>query len=188
MLINNTSKTLPRIEQFLEQLDGYEIPIVRSQTEIVRKPLFRLLAISFNHLGNGWLYPLWACTLLILQGWNALPVILVAGASLIIAHLLYPKLKDFIARPRPIDRYPELKSLSRPLDLYSFPSGHCMSAAAISIPVIMVVPDATLIILLIWLLIGWARLATGHHYPSDLIVGCLLGCIVTWPISQLYLI
>lgn len=181
-------KPLPRISYFVELLDGYEISLVRSQTQMVRNPGFRILAIVFNHLGNGWLYPLWVSSLLILQGWNAIPVILVAGVSLIIAHLIYPKIKAYISRPRPIERYPDVKSLLHPLDRYSCPSGHCMSAAAISIPIILVIPSTTLLIVLIWLLIGWARLATGHHYPSDLIVGGLLGTVVTWPISQLYLI
>ena len=180
-------KTAPRIRRIMAWLDPYELPIVRKQTELIRNPGLKLLAILFNHLGNGWLYPLWAGGLFFFQGSNAIPLIIVAVISLALAHLLYPKIKTYIARPRPIDRFPDLCELLQPLDLYSCPSGHSMSAAAISIPIILVIPSVTVYIVLVWFLIGWARLATGHHYPSDLIIGGLLGSIVTWPISQLYL-
>lgn len=178
--------TTPRIHRLMMWLDSYEIPIVRKQTQLVRNPALKILAILFNHLGNGWVYPLWVGGLLIFEGSKAIPLVIVASVSLSLAHLLYPKIKSFIARPRPIDRYPDLCQLLKPLDLYSCPSGHCMSAAAISIPIMMVLPNLTIFVLLVWFLIGWARLATGHHYPSDLLIGGVMGSIVTWPITQLY--
>ena len=110
---DTTQDASPRIRQIMAWLDTYEIPIVRKQTELIRNPALKLLAILFNQLGNGWLYPLWAGSLFFFQGLNAIPLITAAGLSLALAHLLYPTIKTYIARPRP-DR-----SLSRSLRIAS---------------------------------------------------------------------
>ena len=46
-----------------------------------------------------------------------------------------------------------------------------MTAMALSVPIVA--------------LIGWARIAVAHHYPSDLFLGVLLGYVVAWPVSHL---
>jgi undecaprenyl-diphosphatase len=86
-----------------------------------------------------------------------------------------------------MDRDGGLVSLLKPLDRYSCPSGHCMTAAALSLPIALVIPGFAPLLVALILLIGWARLAAAHHYPSDLILGTLMGYGVAWPISQLCL-
>jgi undecaprenyl-diphosphatase len=91
--------------------------------------------------------------------------------SLVIAHSLYPLGKSYIGRPRPIDRDPTLTSLVTPLDAYSCPSGHCMTAVAVFIPIGFSLSTTVLPLTILALLIAWARLAAAHHYPTDLISG-----------------
>jgi undecaprenyl-diphosphatase len=180
-------KRWARLDRFFEWLDGYEMPMVRMQAAVARKPRFRAVAIAINRLGNGWLFVLCGIGLLGFQGWSAVPIVATALLALGIAHVLYPVMKSYIARPRPMDRYAELESLLTPLDRYSCPSGHCMSATALFVPIILVVPGSTVIFISLWLLIAWARLAAAHHYPSDIVLGALVGCSVAWPISRLCL-
>jgi len=182
-----TQKRPARLDCLLEWLDRYEIPIVRMQAAVARKPGFRAAAIAVNHLSNGWLFVLCGIGLLTFLGGSAVPMVWTALLSLAIAHGVYPIVKSYIARPRPMDRDTELESLLRPLDRYSCPSGHCMTATALSIPIVFVMPGTMLVFILLWLLIAWARLAAAHHYPSDLILGGLLGGVVAWPISYLCL-
>ena len=62
--------------------------------------------------------------------WRAAPVsrrLFCVGSSLGIAHALYPWVKSYMARLRPMDRDGALESLLKPLDRYSCPSGHCMT-------------------------------------------------------------
>jgi undecaprenyl-diphosphatase len=86
-----------------------------------------------------------------------------------------------------MDRDGALESLLKPLDRYSCPSGHCMTVAALSLPIGFVMPGFAPALVALLVLIGWARLAAAHHYPSDLVLGTLMGYGVAWPVSQLCL-
>ena len=98
------------------------------------------------------------------------------------AHVLYPLIKNGIRRVRPFEADPSLRSLAQPLDRYSFPSGHCMTFAAVLFPVSLAWSGMFAGLLALWALIAWARLASAHHYVSDVIAGTTLGIVVAWPI------
>lgn len=176
-----------RLRMLLERLHSYEIPIVRRQVDLARSRGLHTIAITMNQLSNGWLFALYGIGLLSFRGREAMPVIVAALLSLGIAHLVYPLIKWYLARLRPIERDVSLASPVQPLDRYSCPSGHCMTATALSIPIAFEVPIAVLVLLPLLLAIAWARLAVAHHYPSDVLFGILLGYSVAWPISELCL-
>jgi undecaprenyl-diphosphatase len=70
-----------------------------------------------------------------------------------------------------------------PLDEHSFPSGHCMTMAAVFVPLGLALPQLIFVLGIVAFLIGWARLAAAHHYPSDLVSGAALGAAIALPIS-----
>jgi undecaprenyl-diphosphatase len=164
-------------------LDHYEIGFVRANTALARNPALRILSVLINHIGNGWIIPLVVVVLLYKLGYGAVPVLGIALLCVGIAHIVYPVLKRALARPRPIDIDNGLESLLPPLDRYSCPSGHSMTAMALFIPIVLTVPNSILTCSVAWTLIAWARLVTAHHYASDLLLGGLLGAAVAWPIA-----
>jgi undecaprenyl-diphosphatase len=107
--------------------------------------------------------------------------VLIAASSVLVAHLIYPLIKDHCARRRPFDCDPAIASLLDPLDRHSFPSGHAMTAAAAFLPLSAAMPAITLPAIATVILIGWARLAAGHHYPTDVLAGALLGSLIASP-------
>jgi undecaprenyl-diphosphatase len=173
---------------WFDGLDDREIRVVRRQVSFASQPFFRSAAVALNHFGNGWVYIPLAIIVFSLQGWGALRVAWAAITSAILAHCVYPLIKAYFARPRPLDRDPTLECATAPLDAYSFPSGHCMTAVTAVVPLSIAYPGATLPLSALLLLIGWARLALGHHYPSDLIVGTLLGAAIAVPVSWYFLL
>lgn len=62
-----------------------------------------------------------------------------------------------------------------------------MTACAAFVPIGMAFPQLIAAILVVWLLLAWARMAAAHHYPSDLLFGAALGAVVSLPISYLLL-
>ena len=138
-----------------------------------------------NHLGDGWLYVLIVLSLLAFQGLHSWHVLLPAGLAAAMAHGIYPVIKNRLARLRPFDYDPSLNLSVRVLDKYSCPSGHTMTATAVAIPLAMGLPQFLPLIIAICLVIGWARISLGHHYPSDLVFGALLGSSTAFPISLL---
>ncbi len=175
------------LDPIMDWLDRREITIVKRQAEIASRPWLRPLAVMINHLSNGWIFAAYGVALLIYQGRSALSIIFTALVALGISHAVYPLIKAYLRRQRPMEREYGLQSLVPPLDRYSCPSGHCMTATALSIPVAFAVPAVAPVLIGVLLVIGWARIAAAHHYPSDLLLGSLLGSAVAWPITSLCL-
>jgi undecaprenyl-diphosphatase len=69
------------------------------------------------------------------------------------------------------------------LDQHSFPSGHAMTLPAALVPMALQFPQTMGLAFATGLLMAWARLASAHHYPSDVAVGAALGVAVSYPIS-----
>lgn len=65
-----------------------------------------------------------------------------------------------------------------PLTMYSFPSGHTATAFAAAVVLVYGNPSIGMLALLAAALIGFGRMATGVHYPTDVIAGALIGSLV----------
>lgn len=107
-----------------------------------------------------------------------------AALSLALAFLIYPPLKRLIARPRPCHADGRLADALQPLDRYSFPSGHAMTAAAFGVPVAVAAPAlGVLIVTAGCVLMSWSRMALGHHYLSDVVAGTILGATIATAVA-----
>ena len=163
------------------QLDGFEIGTVRRQAARMEIRGVRAFALGLNYLANGLLYPLIALVIFLIFGRAMAPSLLMAAGSIVAAHLCYPVAKSLFARNRPFILDPSIPSLLKPLDKYSFPSGHTMTATAAFAPICLTLPSLTLAGATGVILIGWARLGAGHHYPTDVIAGIVLGGVCAIP-------
>jgi undecaprenyl-diphosphatase len=177
-----------RLHSVLRRLDAQEVSYVRILVNKSRKhPRLGALNGFINSMGNGWLYLPLAIMLFLLKGWGAWRFMVAASLSVTIAHLLYPWVKSFLARQRPHDFDPDLRSTVKALDLYSCPSGHCMTATAVGIPLVLTLPSALIPMLAVWLIIAWSRLSLAHHYPTDLLLGGLMGSVIAVPVARFFL-
>jgi undecaprenyl-diphosphatase len=61
---------------------------------------------------------------------------------------------------------------------HSFPSGHTAAAVAFASGVGRVIPLAALPLDLVALAVGYSRIHTGVHYPSDVLGGAVLGAAI----------
>lgn len=106
---------------------------------------------------------------------------LVALSSFLTTLLLTEVLiKNIVKRIRPYKKL-ELKNLFIDANTsYSFPSGH--AATSFSVVVVFFVFNTFIgyLVLLIASLISFSRVYLKVHYPSDVIVGAIIGTIVSW--------
>ena len=65
-----------------------------------------------------------------------------------------------------------------PLDHFSFPSGHTLHAVMASTVLGYIQPMLLVFMLPFTLLVAVSRMVLGLHYPSDVIVGALIGVLV----------
>lgn len=95
--------------------------------------------------------------------------------ALTLSHIPVHIIKKHYPRNRPYLKIPETKMLVYPLKDHSFPSGHTTAIFSVLTPYFIFVPPLVLPLLLIATIVGLSRIYLGHHYPSDVLAGALLG-------------
>jgi len=124
--------------------------------------------------GNGSLYLLLAALLYGIQGEQSLllQALLLAFA---LERPLYFVLKNSFKRNRPQQAIKDFRSVIIPSDQFSFPSGHTSAAFMVAALMSYFFP-ALQIGFYIWAsLVGFSRVVLGVHFPTDTLVGMILG-------------
>lgn len=131
-----------------------------------------------SRLGNGWIWPIVAISILAIvgeSGWIAIGRMAVAVA---LGLTLYKLLKRRTARPRPCDIGAGIRAWVPAPDRYSFPSGHALHAVALTLIACHAVPALALVLVPLAVAIGLSRIVLGLHYPSDVAAGAGLGSLI----------
>ena len=152
----------------------------------LRNPVMDLLMPAVTTLGNGGL--IWialAGILLLIPRYRKAGAAVLAGLALevICCNLV---LKPLIARVRPCDVNTAVQLLVARPDDFSFPSGHTCVSFAASLVYLRMLPrpwGAASVVLAA--VIALSRLYVGVHYPSDVLGGFLVGCLVSWAAVRL---
>lgn len=101
----------------------------------------------------------------------------VIGISLVATVGISYGLKRIVNRPRPFVTYSDICQKDSHVGPYSFPSGHTSSAFALATSVSLCYPKWYVIApAAIWAIsVGCSRMYLGVHYPTDVLVGALIG-------------
>lgn len=131
-----------------------------------------------SRLGDGTFWYAMLMVVWYLQGLSySLQIIYVFLGSLI-GTAIYKVLKQKTVRPRPYQVHQVIVMGERPLDHFSFPSGHTLHAVMISILLGYIVPALLVLMLPFTVLVALSRMVLGLHYPSDVLVGAVIGATV----------
>jgi len=141
--------------------------------------LIRNFFKAVSRLGDGvfW-YSLMALMVCVDQTHAFVPVAHMAVAGLI-GTLIYKWLKVRTLRPRPFNVHQQISLRSVPLDQFRFPSGHTLHAVIFSMVAIHYYPMLSVALIPFTILVGLSRPILGLHYPSDVLVGALIGILIS---------
>ncbi|MCL4854501.1 MAG: phosphatase PAP2 family protein, partial [Bryobacteraceae bacterium] len=89
--------------------------------------------------------------------------------------VLFLKLKKITGRRRPCMLEPHCWAKLLPPDQFSFPSGHTITAFAISVPLSLFFPALLMGLLFCALSIAASRILLGMHFLSDVVAGAIIG-------------
>ncbi|MEY4804377.1 MAG: hypothetical protein RL331_896 [Bacteroidota bacterium] len=108
------------------------------------------------------------------------------GATLLTSALITTTLKFAIDKDRPFVTYPEIQKLTG-AGSPSFPSGHTSEAFATATSLSIAFPKWYVIApSFLWAsAAGYSRMHLGVHYPSDVLVGALIGSGSAWLCHEL---
>lgn len=160
----------------LQMIDDHILMFVQ---EHLRIEFLTPLVTFISHLGDAGLF--WIVFALILtfipktRKYGAL-----ALSSLLFCFLINNvALKNLVARPRPYTRLPDLIMLMKcPAD-YSFPSGHSCASFAVASSLMWTMDKrwnkVKIPAIILASLIALSRIYVGVHYPTDVLVGTLIG-------------
>lgn len=164
-------------------VDAAEVALVARTVAAAERMRVRGVAKAVTKLGNGGMYPL--LTIALARTVDApLRFVVSVAISLGLAFALYPLLKVMLARTRPCDYDRSLiGDAPAPLDHYSCPSGHSMTAAAYSVPLLFDSPAAAPMVLAGCAVMMWSRVALGHHYVTDVVLGAFLGATIATSVA-----
>lgn len=94
-------------------------------------------------------------------------------------------LKNFVARDRPCWLYPEIELLIKYPQDFSFPSGHTMTGMAGAACVYLTDKKLGIPAIILAVIIAFSRLYLFVHWPSDVLIGGLIGIAVAFLVFAL---
>lgn len=139
---------------------------------------FRVLMISATRLGDGWLWYGVGIVLALFGGPSRFRAIGAAAMAAGLGVLLFRFLKKVSKRQRPCNLEPHCWSVAAPPDQFSFPSGHTITAFAVTVALGSFYPDLQLCLLLAAAVVAASRIFLGMHFLSDVLAGSAIGTLL----------
>ena len=125
--------------------------------------------------GDGWLWYAMGLVILIFGGPERFAALGASGLAAVLSIVVFIWMKRFTGRRRPCHIQPHRWATLLPPDQFSFPSGHTMTAFAVSISLAMFYPSLIPVLMFCAFSIAASRILLGMHFLSDVMAGAILG-------------
>ena len=161
----------------LDRFDHAEYRLCRRLNRGVQHAWVRVFFKIASRLGDGVIWYALMLAMPFMYGAHGLRVALIMLATSAVNLATYKFLKRTFVRERPFIRHAGISLAGAPLDRYSFPSGHTLHAVAFTWMAWTAFPELAVVLVPLALAIAASRVVLGLHYPTDVLVGALLGAI-----------
>ncbi len=135
----------------------------------------RIWMICATRGGDGWLWGALLGLVFVFGGTERSLALRSATCSAGVGIVLFSLLKRLTGRKRPCVIEPHCWASLLPPDQFSFPSGHSITAFAITTPMVLIYPSLQATLLFIAISVAVSRVVLGMHFLSDVVVGIVLG-------------
>lgn len=164
----------------VSRFEGFEVAVCY---QLNRSAHYQWICRSFqliSRAGDGMVWYALMIGLATLGGQRGLVTALSMLAAGLVSVMLYRWMKQGFVRERPFHSHRQISCHLPPLDQYSFPSGHTLHAVLFTVIACHSFPSLALVLVPLTVLIALSRLVLGVHYPSDVLIGALIG----WALAE----
>ncbi|MEO0995983.1 MAG: phosphatase PAP2 family protein [Pseudomonadota bacterium] len=162
----------------LARIDSLDRATTVSVSRWSRRAPVAVFFRAVSRVGNGLIWYALLGALLVVSGGGEWQRVLHFGVTALVAVGVYKLLKRRLVRERPFIADPDICCACAPLDRYSFPSGHTLHAALFATLFMSLSPLLGMALVVFAVLTAASRMILGLHYPTDVIVGAILGVVM----------
>lgn len=162
----------------MARIDAAEYGLCRRLNSGVSYSSLRRLFCIVSRLGDGVAWYALILALPLIYGRAAVRPALAMALTGIVGLVIYRWLKRTFVRKRPFVTHPGIDCAAAPLDFYSFPSGHTLHAVSFTWQAVAHFGELAFLLVPFTLLIAASRVVLGLHYPSDVLIGAVLGALL----------
>jgi undecaprenyl-diphosphatase len=166
------------LSTLLARIDAAEYGVCRRLNSGVSYSSVRHLFRVVSRLGDGIAWYALILALPLLYGRVAVRPAVAMALTGILGLAIYKCLKRTFVRKRPFMTHPGIDCAAAPLDFYSFPSGHTLHAVSFTWQAVAHFGELAWVLVPFACLIAASRVVLGLHYPSDVLVGAVLGALL----------
>ncbi len=164
-------------------MDQLEQRLCLALNRVSSRPGVRSFFAAVSRVGDGWVWYALMVVLAATRGAYGVRAALAMGLASLVGVGIYKLLKARLVRERPYIAQLDIRVGCAPLDRYSFPSGHTLHAVLFTTVAIAWFPALAAVLVPLAVLIALSRVVLGLHYPTDVLVGALIG----WGLAELSL-
>jgi len=145
----------------------------------------RVWMVSSSRAGDGWLWVALGIPILWYGGEQRYRVLAVSALAALTGIGLFSFLKRVAVRKRPcaIQAFAWFQKL--PPDRFSFPSGHSMTAFAVTVPLSLFYPSFMYGLFFCAASVATSRVMLGMHFLSDVLAGSAIGAGIGYMVYSL---
>ncbi|MBK5215868.1 MAG: phosphatase PAP2 family protein [Candidatus Pacebacteria bacterium] len=141
------------------------------------------LAVMFLILHTDGVFDYRAPFLQLKNKFKEVTFVFVTGMS---AWIISTIIKSLIVTPRPFILFENVKPLFLHGGMESFPSGHAVFFSAFAMSLYFVHKRMGLMYFVVALIVSFARVAAGVHFPIDILAGSILGVTIAIIFNSIY--
>ena len=133
-----------------------------------------------SRLGDGVFWYVLMLAIVATQQTDGIKPVLHMLAAGLTGTVIYKWLKAKTLRPRPYQVRQDVLMSGKPLDYFSFPSGHTLHAVAFGLVALFYYPLLAVVLMPFIVMVGISRVVLGLHYPSDVLAGAAIGYVIAF--------